>query len=166
MRRPSSPARRWSGRNTISITRGNLTLCCQLSGYAGGTPGTDVVGNLHELSLAEAVDRFHQRVAMYLADKRTGSAVASSSELDHFPCWYCVKYLNKVPGLTRLRHHPWAHAPAATWEERAMVTWDHQVRPHPEVVDTVLDTGETVLLQLEAKPTIASMAPARRSGRA
>ena len=32
-----------------------------------------------------------------------------------------------------------------------MVTWDHQVRPHPEVVDTVLDTGDTVLLQLESK---------------
>jgi coenzyme PQQ synthesis protein D (PqqD) len=32
-----------------------------------------------------------------------------------------------------------------------MVTWEHRVRPHPEVVDTVLDTGETVLLQLESK---------------
>lgn len=31
-----------------------------------------------------------------------------------------------------------------------MVTWDQQVRPHPEVVDTELDTGETVLLQLES----------------
>jgi Coenzyme PQQ synthesis protein D (PqqD) len=32
-----------------------------------------------------------------------------------------------------------------------MVTWEQQVRPHPEVVDTVLDTGDTVLLQLESK---------------
>lgn len=32
-----------------------------------------------------------------------------------------------------------------------MVTWDHRVRPHPEVVDTELETGETVLLQLESK---------------
>ena len=32
-----------------------------------------------------------------------------------------------------------------------MVTWDHEVRPHPEVVDTALDTGEMVLLQLESK---------------
>jgi hypothetical protein len=31
-----------------------------------------------------------------------------------------------------------------------MVTWDEQVCPHPEVVDTELDTGETVLLQLES----------------
>jgi coenzyme PQQ synthesis protein D (PqqD) len=32
-----------------------------------------------------------------------------------------------------------------------MVTWEHRVRPHPEVVDTALDTGETVLLQLDSK---------------
>lgn len=32
-----------------------------------------------------------------------------------------------------------------------MVTLDHQVRPHAEVVDTELETGETVLLQLESK---------------
>jgi hypothetical protein len=97
--------------------QGNVTLCCQLSGYAGGMPGTDVVGNLHEMSLAEAVDRFHQRVARYLVDKRTKVSRGEFERLDHFPCWYCVQYLNKVPGLTRVRHHPWAHALAATWEE-------------------------------------------------
>jgi hypothetical protein len=31
-----------------------------------------------------------------------------------------------------------------------MVAWDHRVRPHPAVVDTDLDTGETVLLLLES----------------
>ena len=31
-----------------------------------------------------------------------------------------------------------------------MITWDQQVCPHSEVVDTELDTGETVLLQLES----------------
>jgi hypothetical protein len=30
-----------------------------------------------------------------------------------------------------------------------MVTLEQQVQPHPEVVDTELDTGETVLLHLE-----------------
>jgi MoaA/NifB/PqqE/SkfB family radical SAM enzyme len=98
--------------------RGNLTLCCQLSGYAGGTPGTDVVGNLHNLSLVEAVDGFHQRVATYLADKRAKVSRGEFSVLDHFPCWYCVQYLDKVPGLTRVPHHPWAHG-SATMREGA-----------------------------------------------
>jgi hypothetical protein len=32
-----------------------------------------------------------------------------------------------------------------------MVTLEQQVRPHPEVVDTALETGEVVLLQLDTK---------------
>jgi hypothetical protein len=32
-----------------------------------------------------------------------------------------------------------------------MVTLTQTLRPHPEVVDTALDTGETVLLQLESQ---------------
>jgi MoaA/NifB/PqqE/SkfB family radical SAM enzyme len=71
--------------------RGNLTLCCQLSGYAGGTPGTDMLGNLQELSLAEVVERFHHRVAIYLADKRAKVSRGAFGGLDHFPCWYCVQ---------------------------------------------------------------------------
>ena len=87
--------------------RGNLTLCCQLSGYEGGTPGTDVVGNLHDMSLAEAVGRFRQRVSTYLADKRDTIRRGAFGELDHFPCWYCVKYLDKVHGLKNIPGHPW-----------------------------------------------------------
>jgi MoaA/NifB/PqqE/SkfB family radical SAM enzyme len=88
--------------------RGNLTLCCQLSGYEGGTPGTDLMGNLHEISLTEAVSRFRQRVETYLDDKRRRVMRRDFTELDHFPCWYCVKYLDKVPRLGTIAHHPWA----------------------------------------------------------
>jgi hypothetical protein len=98
--------------------RCNLTLCCQLSGYAGGTSGTDVIGNLRELSLAEAVARFHQRVAIYLADKRERVRRGAFGELDHFPCWYCVQYLDKVPRLHHFPTHPWAQgAPQAASRE-------------------------------------------------
>ena len=95
--------------------QGNLTLCCQVSGYAGGTPGTDVIGNLHTMSLAEAVARFHQRVATYLADKQDRVRRGAFGELDHFPCWYCVQYLDKVPALHHIPGHPWAQgAPPST----------------------------------------------------
>jgi Coenzyme PQQ synthesis protein D (PqqD) len=32
-----------------------------------------------------------------------------------------------------------------------MITLEQQVRPHPEVVDTTLDTGDVVLLHLDRK---------------
>lgn len=94
--------------------RGNLTLCCQLSGYPGTTADTDVMGNLHTISLSEACARFSQRVATYLAEKHDRARRGTLSELDHFPCWYCVKYLDKVPGLTHFPQHPWAQEQANT----------------------------------------------------
>ena len=78
--------------------RGNLTLCCQLSGLSGLNTGSDVFGNLREISLAEACARFQKRVSVYLADKRARIAAGAFGERDHFPCWYCVKYLGKVSG--------------------------------------------------------------------
>ncbi len=87
--------------------RGNLTLCCQLSGYAGAGSGTEMVGNLHEVSLAEACARFRQLVGRYLEDKRAAVARGALREVDHFPCWYCVQYLNKVAWLKQFPHHPW-----------------------------------------------------------
>jgi MoaA/NifB/PqqE/SkfB family radical SAM enzyme len=84
--------------------RGNLTLCCQLSGYPGGRTDSDRMGNLHEVSLAEACDRFRRRVATYLADKQERVRKGEFGELDHFPCWYCVRYLDKVPVPKEIPH--------------------------------------------------------------
>src|SRR5207249_9326565 len=61
--------------------RGNLTLCCQLSG------------------VAEACARFHQRVATYIANKQERVQRGTFSTLDHFPCWYCMKYMHKMSWL-------------------------------------------------------------------
>jgi len=98
--------------------RGNLTLCCQLSGVAGVNAGTELMGNLHELSLAEACTRFHQRVATYVADKQEQVRRGAFSMLDHFPCWYCMKYMNKVAWLSLFPQHPWAEGDGETVGER------------------------------------------------
>jgi MoaA/NifB/PqqE/SkfB family radical SAM enzyme len=88
--------------------KGNLTLCCQLSGNAGANAGTDIMGNLHEMSLVEACERFHRHVAVYLADKRAKIKTGTFSELEHFPCWYCLKYLGKTSWLSSFPNHPWS----------------------------------------------------------
>ena len=98
--------------------RGNLTLCCQLSGSSGATPGNDVISNLHEVSLAEACERFRQRVATYLADKQARVRGGELTELDHFPCWYCVKYIDKVPWLKHVPQHSWADGERHTLTRR------------------------------------------------
>ena len=88
--------------------QGNLTLCCQLSGYSGpANYGRDVIGNLKEITLTEACECFRQRVDNYLADKRGKIERGEFSELDHFPCWYCLKYLGKTSWLNNFPNHPW-----------------------------------------------------------
>ena len=86
--------------------RGNLTLCCQLSGYNGAGGLRDRIGNLEEISLTEACDRFRARVATYVADKRAKVARGDFGEVDHFPCWYCVKYLGVSGGVGSLPGYP------------------------------------------------------------
>jgi MoaA/NifB/PqqE/SkfB family radical SAM enzyme len=94
--------------------QGNLTLCCHLSGYTGVNAGADLLGNLHEVSLAEACSRFRHRVATYLADKQARVQQGAFGALDHFPCWYCVKYLGKVAWLTHFPQHPWVQGNTTT----------------------------------------------------
>jgi hypothetical protein len=88
---------------------GNLTLCCQLSGNSGINEGADIIANLNEVSLTEACERFHQRVDTYLVAKREKIKKGAFSELDHFPCWYCLKHVGKTSWLDNFPNHPWAH---------------------------------------------------------
>jgi MoaA/NifB/PqqE/SkfB family radical SAM enzyme len=93
---------------------GNLTLCCQLSGYSGPKPGTDLIGNLRTMNLTEALVRFRGRVDVYLADKRDSIRDGEFDDLDYFPCWYCVKYLGKIEMLKQIPSHPWIRGEAAS----------------------------------------------------
>ena len=111
--------------------RGNLTLCCQLSGLAGENAETDCLGNLHTMRLAEAVARFHQRVATYLADKQERVRRGAFSALDHFPCWYCMRYLHKTSWLTSMPQHPWAEGQPHAVEGSQYVHIDAASAPAP-----------------------------------
>jgi MoaA/NifB/PqqE/SkfB family radical SAM enzyme len=88
--------------------QGNVTLCCQLSGYPGTDNKTDFMGNLNKVSLAEAVDRSRRMVAAYLEEKQAKLTRGEFDRLDHFPCWYCLKHLGKTSWLKNFPNHPWA----------------------------------------------------------
>jgi hypothetical protein len=76
--------------------QGNLTLCCQLSGLSGANAGADIIANLRDTTFPAAMERFRRRVTDYLADKRACVERGAFRTLDHFPCWYCVRYLGKT----------------------------------------------------------------------
>jgi hypothetical protein len=97
--------------------KGNLTLCCQLSGNSGPNAGTDIIANLNEVKLKEGCDRFRERVATYLDDKREKVRTGRLTDLDRFPCWYCLKYLGKISWINSFPHHPWNASAETTSKE-------------------------------------------------
>ena len=133
--------------------QGNVTLCCHLSGHAGPNAGDEVLGNLHSMTLMDARRRFHSHVATYLADKRARVSQGALSHLDHFPCWYCVKYSQEMNTEHGSQDAARGQQPS-TWTDRMegdFMSWQAQVRLDPEVVDTELDEGEVALLHLGTK---------------
>ncbi|MFH1140840.1 MAG: radical SAM protein [Chloroflexota bacterium] len=88
--------------------RGNLALCLNLTDYAGGVPGTEVAGNLAEMSFAEAHRRLVRLIAAFQEAKATAIETGALDERDlHFPCWSCAKYFQKMDWLADFPGHPW-----------------------------------------------------------
>ncbi len=78
--------------------RGYLTACCTLSSYRGGTPDTDVVADLHEVSFYEAHRRLVDRIAEVNREKIDRLATGGLSEADHFVCSHCLSHYGKTAG--------------------------------------------------------------------
>jgi MoaA/NifB/PqqE/SkfB family radical SAM enzyme len=82
--------------------RGQLTLCCNLSGFRGALGAADVVGDLARDSFADAHQRLHRlavdqagrRLAMLASLERDGerAGLATGS-----PCLFCLATLGKTP---------------------------------------------------------------------
>lgn len=77
--------------------RGRLTVCCMLSGYRGGTPETDVLADLSEVSFYEAHRRLVTTIARLNLEKIERLASREPDEKDHFICTHCLEHFEKVP---------------------------------------------------------------------
>lgn len=86
---------------------GDISFCCQLTDFKGGVKGSDLIGNLEEMSLFEAHKRVIDTVAKYKKDKIQLIAEGGLSKLDYYPCWYCLKYFRKVDWIAELPGNPW-----------------------------------------------------------
>jgi MoaA/NifB/PqqE/SkfB family radical SAM enzyme len=73
--------------------RGNVTLCCHLSGQFNSNERAHVMGNLHETGLAQLLGALRECVSRYKVDKQERVRHGEFGDLDNFPCWYCVNYL-------------------------------------------------------------------------
>jgi len=82
--------------------RGFLTACCTLSSYRGGTPETDAIADLNQVSLPEAHKALIAKIAEVNREKVDRIAAGGLTEADHFICSHCLVHYGKVPNLDQV----------------------------------------------------------------
>jgi MoaA/NifB/PqqE/SkfB family radical SAM enzyme len=96
--------------------RGNLTACCTLSNYRGGTSETDVLADLHGVSFVEAHRRLITKIAQINLERLERLATSSPTEAEQFLCTHCLLHYQKVPQLTHILEPPSRRSVAPTEE--------------------------------------------------
>ena len=101
---PSPPCSPLKGVSGNVDYRGRLTLCCNLSGFRGGTSEADVVADLTAERLDAATDRL-RRVAATQLQRRARALAELDPEtpadlMTGSPCLFCLQSFGKVPWRT------------------------------------------------------------------
>ncbi len=97
-----APCSALSGASGNINYRGHLSLCCNLSGFRGGTSDEDIVADLNHEEFSAALPRL-QRMAVAQSENRVKalSALAASAEKPDLkmgsPCLFCLTSLGKTP---------------------------------------------------------------------
>jgi MoaA/NifB/PqqE/SkfB family radical SAM enzyme len=86
----------WKHANLHIDHHGRLNLCCQHAGVPSAGPISDVAGDLHTMSLAEAHRRFSEIVLHAMQARLQAIAGQNLDEWDrHFSCNFCLKHFGK-----------------------------------------------------------------------
>jgi MoaA/NifB/PqqE/SkfB family radical SAM enzyme len=106
---PERPCDTFALKRIYVDTRGRLCTCCQLSCY--GFNETEVVADLHDVALAEAHERYLQRLAELKAEQRPDPATTNVT--DPFPCLRCARVAGKLQWLSDYTGSAWHRAAGA-----------------------------------------------------
>lgn len=87
--------------------RGNVTMCCHLSGFGDDMGSEDVIGNLDEVSFSEAYEHLVKFNKKFRKDKLKCHSSSRLSDFDYFPCSYCLNYFNKVDRPKEFPSNAW-----------------------------------------------------------
>lgn len=88
--------------------RGNITMCCLLSGHGDGSSKGDVIGNLSDITFSEACMMLAEAYSRFRQDKEAGYLSNKFNDTDYFPCWYCLNYFGKVDWMRDFPDNSWS----------------------------------------------------------
>jgi MoaA/NifB/PqqE/SkfB family radical SAM enzyme len=102
---PAPPCEALNGRYCNVDYQGRLTLCCNLSGFRGGTTEPDVVADLKHEDFATAYEKLQD--VRQAQNERRRNALAAYAERSQrpdlyagSPCLFCLKSFDKLPWHT------------------------------------------------------------------
>ena len=84
--------------------RGQLGLCCHLSGFTA--EARTVAADLDRVSLGEALTTLRATRGKLKAEKRQQRGHGDWRDDDHFPCWFCAKRFGAVDWIRAQPEHP------------------------------------------------------------
>ncbi len=95
--------------------KGNVTMCCNLSGHGNNTGNGDVICNLDEMSFSEAHERFVKFNKQFCNEKLNRHNKENLRDSDYFPCWYCFNYFDKVGWMKNFPQNSWS---SLVWDRK------------------------------------------------
>ena len=106
---PAAPCSPLAGTSANVDYRGQLTLCCNLSGFRGAAGQSDVVGDLGREPFADAYERLRRLSAAHGARRREAlAALAGAGQTADLatgsPCLFCLGTLGKTPWAAPVAH--------------------------------------------------------------
>jgi len=136
-------------RNALFVNaKGKLTFCCHLTGFVGADNDTEVIGDLHDISLGEARRRMAEGVAEFKKEKARRMSEGRFGPLDYFPCWYCLKYFRKVDWSAKFPDSPWGDDVIGRHRRGSRTM---RFRRNPDVLASPLGDGTGALIHPDAK---------------
>jgi MoaA/NifB/PqqE/SkfB family radical SAM enzyme len=99
---PAAPCSPLSGVSGNINYRGQLSLCCNLSGFRGGSGEDDIVADLNHETFGAALERLQQLAATQAENRRRAlSALEAAGQKADLtigsPCLFCLHTLRKIP---------------------------------------------------------------------
>jgi len=95
-------------RSLFIDANGLVRFCCQVTGHAAAPDQDEPLADLKEVTLPEAHRIAMATVTEFLMQKLRRLERGELSEMDRFPCWYCLKHFGLMDWIGDLPESGWA----------------------------------------------------------
>jgi len=87
---------------------GKASFCCDISHFAVKDQGTEIVGDLHSMSLAACISRHYLLMSRFIFERSCHAHAFNPTE--DLLCMWCLRWFGKLEWLKEMPDNPWSKA--------------------------------------------------------